>query len=125
MGQISLQLPPGLPADQLAELSRACLAGGFDSAPGPTHVQVQPRLLTLQRSLDESGYLCVPWQVEGAGRIMSTTATLMERAEPYSLPLELARGKINQIRNMLGKWSGLGFSLPPDLMNALRQTHLH
>ncbi|HLW67625.1 MAG TPA: endo-1,4-beta-xylanase [Gemmataceae bacterium] len=125
MGQINLQLPPGLPADQLAELQRACLAGGFDNAPGPTSVEVEPRRLLLRRSLDESGYLQVPWQIEGMGRLMSTTATLMERAEPYSLPLELARGKINQVRNTLGEWNSLGFTLKPDLADQFRLAHAH
>ncbi|HEV3145939.1 MAG TPA: endo-1,4-beta-xylanase [Gemmataceae bacterium] len=120
MGQIKLQLPPGLPAESLHELHRACLAGGFDNAPGPTQVDVQPRLLTLRRSLDESGYLSVPWEMEGVGRIQCTTATLMERPDPYSLPLELARGKINQVRNMLGEWAGTGFNLSPGLADQLR-----
>src|SRR5579859_7940029 len=99
MGQMSFRLPPGLPADQLRELERACLAGGFDNAPTPTKVRLDPRTLSLQRHLDESGYVLAPWEVSGVGRFMATTATLIERPEVYQAALEFARGKVNQLRN--------------------------
>ena len=51
------------------------------------------------RDVDESGSLVVPWEIDGAGRLMGSSATLIERPEPYRLSVELARGKINQLRS--------------------------
>ena len=41
-------------------------------------------------------------------------AALMERDEPYHLPVELARGTLNRIRNQLAAWQSLGFRLPDE-----------
>ena len=125
MGTMSFLLPPDLPASVVKELQHACLAGGFDNAPGPTHVRVQGDHLTLQRAVDESGFLITPWQVDGGGRVMTATATLMERTEPYSLAVELARGKVNQIRNHVAEWRPLGVELGDELDAALHGLCLH
>ena len=41
-----------------------------------------------------------------------TTGTLSERPQPYHLPLELARGKVGQLRNQLAEWQGIGMEVP-------------
>jgi hypothetical protein len=110
MGKMSFLLPPGLPSDLLGELKNACLVGGFDNAPVPTDVTVDRKRLTAQRAVDESGYLVVPWEVDAVGRLMVSTATLIERDEAYRLALELARGKLHHLRNHLADWRLLGFS---------------
>lgn len=120
MGQMTFQLSPGLPADMPRELERACLAGGFDNAPTPTEVHHTPSHLTVARQLDESGYLITPWEVAGVGRLMTTTATLIERDEPYSAPLEIARGKVHQLRNHVAEWPYLGFNPLPDHEEQIR-----
>src|SRR5438105_484929 len=99
MGQMTFLLPPGLSADFPRELRLACLAGGFDNAPAPLTARIDGNRLIISRSLDESGSLTIPWHVEGMGRFMTSTATLIEREEPYSLALELARGKVHQLRS--------------------------
>ena len=109
MGKTSFLLPPGLPRDLLQEFEQACLAGGFDNAPVPTEVTVTPRRLTVQRAVDESGYLIVPWDVDDIGRLMISTSTLIERDEPYHLSVELARGKLHHLRNHVAEWRVLGF----------------
>ena len=87
MGTIAFQLPAGLTAPAARQLERACVAGGPDNMPWPTEVRVEGSRLLVRRSVDESGYLLIPWDVAGAGRFMGGTATLMERPEPYSLPV--------------------------------------
>src|SRR5437899_396330 len=120
MGQMTFQLPPGLPADMARELERACLAGGFDNAPTPTTVHVAPGRLNVARQLDESGYLITPWEIPGVGRLMTTTATLIGRDDPYSLALEIARGKVHQVRNHVAEWPFLGFAPRPEHEEQLR-----
>jgi hypothetical protein len=115
MGVMSFLLPPGLSADALRELERACIAGGPDNMPWPTEARVQSGRLVVSRGVEESGTLAVPWDVDGAGRLMSSTATLMERTAPYSLPVEIARGKINQLRCQAADWRAGGLVLPPEL----------
>src|SRR5437763_17001021 len=101
MGTMIFQLPSGQPEPPGADLDRACLAGGYDNMPAPTQVVRSPGELRLVRDVDESGYLVVPWEIDGAGRFMGSSATLIERPEPYRLAIELARGKVNQVRSQL------------------------
>src|SRR5262245_12157756 len=125
MGTMSFLLPPDPPASAADDLQHACLAGGFDNAPGPTKVRVQGSKLTLQRAVDESGFLITPWPVDDVGRVMTSTATLMERTEPYSLAVELARGKVNQIRNHVAEWGPIGVDLGSELDAALNELSRH
>src|SRR5437588_10506074 len=104
MGTMTFTLPAALPAGVLPDLQRACVAGGPDNMPWPTEVQVAPGRLTVRRTADDSGYLSVPWEIDGAGRLMGTTATLMERPAPYHLLVEQARGKVNQLRCQAADW---------------------
>jgi hypothetical protein len=119
MGLVSFLLPPGVKPEQLRELERACMAGGPDNMPWPTEVHVDRDRLTLRRSVDESGYLVTPWQISGRGLLMGTSATLMERGEPYQLPLELARGKVNQLRSQAADWRAGGLEIPSPLNDAV------
>jgi hypothetical protein len=47
------------------------------------------------------------------------TATLSERATPYVLAVELARGKLNDIRNQLADWMQMGLRSTVELEQAL------
>ena len=49
------------------------------------------------------------------------TATLAERANPYVLAVELARGKLNDIRNQLADWLQLGLRSTSQLDRALAE----
>ncbi len=49
---------------------------------------------------------------------MLSTATLMERREPYDLPIELARGTLNRLRNEVATLQSAGLILP-------EAVHLH
>jgi hypothetical protein len=120
MGVMTFQLPTGLPEDAARELQRACVVGGPDNMPYPTQVRGDANRLVLARNVDESGCLVVPWAVDGVGLLMSTSATLIERPTPYHLPLELARGKVNQLRSQAYDWLAGGLPVPPALHDQIR-----
>jgi hypothetical protein len=121
MGTISFQLPSATPAAAGADLDRACVAGGYDNMPVPTTVARDDRQLRLVRDVDESGSLVVPWQVDGVGRLMGASATLVERKAPYSLGLELARGKVNQLRGQANDWRTAGLQIPAEIDERIRE----
>lgn len=108
MGSMSFLLPNPLPPVAEALLRQACFAGGYDQTPVPCRVELTDRRLVITRHESESGYLLVPWPVDPIGARVTTTSTLRERSEPYNLILELARGKLNQVRTQTAEWQGLG-----------------
>jgi hypothetical protein len=124
MGTINLLLPNGLAPEALRELERACITGGPDNMPWPTQAQVDATHLSVHRDVDESGCLAAPWEVNGAGRLMSASATLMERDLPYYFQVELARGKINQLRCQAADWRSGGLQMPGDLVQQIRDASL-
>jgi hypothetical protein len=115
MGTMTFHLPPTLPPGLGKDLELVCLAGGPDNMPWPTQVQQSGRQLLLSRPLDESAYLVAPWTVQ-SGSFMGSSATLMERQAPYNFLLELARGKVNQLRNQLFDWRTEGLVVAPGLV---------
>jgi hypothetical protein len=92
---------------------------GVDQAAWPTRVELEGNLLTCRRQNSDSGKLNVAWPVPGFGRPIVTTASLPERDEPYLLAVELARGKIVQIRNQLAFWHAAGMSIPPEFTSSM------
>lgn len=122
MGSMTFLLPNPLPSVATAMLPEACIAstvGYFDQTPVPTQVEISHGRLTLRRAQSESGYLVVPWPVEPFGTLVVSSSTLIERAEPYSLLVELARGKLNQVRGHTAEWQGMGLRCGPDFNRAL------
>jgi hypothetical protein len=84
-------------------------------------------LLRLERELDESGKVYIPWPVDGHGELLLCTATLMERERPYDLVVELARGTINRLRSKAESWKYAGLQLPETLasqIHAACQTYI-
>jgi hypothetical protein len=96
------------------------MAGGYDGMPVPTRVTVSGDELRLVRDVDESGYLNAPWQVPGVGRLVGSSATLVERPTPYPLAVELARGKLNQLRGQAADWRTVGLQIADDLDAMIR-----
>jgi hypothetical protein len=120
MGTMTFQLPAKLPRDAARELEHSCMAGGPDNMPWPTEVHFGAGQMRVRRAVDESGYLAAPWPIEDAPsapirQLMGTSATLMERPTPYHLIVELARGKINQVRCQSADWEAGGLALPGPL----------
>jgi hypothetical protein len=120
MGTISFQLPPDLPLDAAGELEHAGMLGGQDNMPDAAQVNVEPGQLFVSRSGDESGYVMAPWEVEGAGLVMTATPTVIERDQPYQLQVELARGKVNQVRCQAADWMMGGLQMAPELSDLVR-----
>ena len=124
MGMMIFQLPANLSGEALDELERASVAGGQDHMPYSTQILLDEGRLMLSRPVDESGCLLAPWEVAGVGRLMVSSATLMERLLPYHFQLELARGKVNQLRGQTSDWLLGGLILPEAVANQVRQAVL-
>ena len=73
MGTMTFLLPDPLSADAARELEKASIAGGPEGMPWPTTVQIEPGRFLVERAVTESGYLAVPWTIDGAGRLMGAT----------------------------------------------------
>jgi hypothetical protein len=125
MGAMTFLLPSAIPPGLADDLGRACVAGGPDNMPWPTEVRVEDGKLTVRRDVDESGTLVVPWEVPRAGRVMSTTATLIEQPEPYQFGIELARGKVHQVRCQAADWQSGGLDLPDSLADQIKSASVH
>jgi hypothetical protein len=59
--------------------------------------------------------------VEGQGTPIVGTATLSERAAPYNLAVELARGKLNDVRNQMADWKQMGLRAPQEIDRAMAE----
>lgn len=86
----------------------------FDGRVHPTKVEFDGRLLTCRRQQQESGKLHVPWVVRGRGCPVISTTSLPEREQPYVLPLELARGKLAEVREQAAAWQQLRMQIPEE-----------
>ena len=79
-----------------------------------TQVSLEGNVLTCRRQSSESGKLQVQWPLAGAGKPVISTSTLPEREQPYVLAVELARGKIAQLRDQAAAWEQAGMSISAD-----------
>jgi len=105
MGLMRFHLPPDRITEEAAQ--QAYLSG-FDRIPWRVRIELDEGELVLERATADSASLHIPWTVEGYGQLILATGTLMERSEPYYLPLELARGEVGQLRNQLAEWRAIG-----------------
>ncbi len=124
MGIIKFSVPPTLGLEDVHELERAAFCGGPDGMPFSSQIHVDPSLLTLARDFEDSGYLVVPWYNKNAGRLIASTATLIERQQPYDLLIELARGRINTLRNQSQDWLHGGLNMPVALAQRIKDATL-
>jgi Glycosyl hydrolase family 10 len=124
MGTMTFLLPAELPEQAVRNLERACVSGGPDNMPWLTEAQVDHGRLLLRRATDDSGYLVVPWEVEESGLLTCSSATLMERPLPYHFQLELARGKVNQLRCQAADWMAGGLTMPDELAQQIQDATL-
>jgi hypothetical protein len=120
MALLKFQFQPPDLVSGLPELRSAYLTG-LDRTPQRTAVEVRPGLLVCQSESPESARLNVAWPVPGHGAPVLTTATLAERKEPYNLAVELARGRLNDLRNQAADWRQVGLSTDSTLDELMRQ----
>lgn len=95
---------------------------GFDGIPAYCRARCNGEELLVEREGTESVKVHIPWQVAGYGRPLVATGTLQQRDRPYFLPLELARGKLNQVRNQLADWQQLGLETPEAVSTKLAES---
>lgn len=81
--------------------------------------------LLVEREGFDSAKLNLPWRVDGRGEPLLTTGTLVQRDRPYLLPLELARGKLNTVRNQIADWEQAGFEQNEALRAKLKSAMHH
>ena len=113
--------PEGL-LDPDADSGNAYVSG-FDGRVFPARVEPSPAQVEIRRVNSDSGKLHIAYPVEGFGRPVISTATLRESDDPYILSLELARGRIVQLRNQLATWEGLGMTVPEEFREIHRKSH--
>lgn len=94
---------------------------GLDPIPSFCRARSVEGELIVEREGYESVKVNVPWRIDGRGEPLLTTATLGQRDRPYLLPLELARGKINQVRNQLAEWLPFGLVPSEELAKVLAE----
>jgi hypothetical protein len=81
--------------------------------------------MLIERETRESGYLYFPWSVAGRGLVMLVSGSLMERPRAYNLPVELARGTLNRLRNQSSAWQVAGMEIPPEFSALLSEATAH
>src|SRR3954452_22378994 len=122
MGVLKFQVTTPDLASRLPELRKAYVTG-LDRTPSRLGIEFRSGLMICHRDNNESGRLFVPWPVEGFGTPIVGTATLAERPKPYSLAVELARGKLNDVRNQLADWKQMGLRVPAEFDGMMDQAH--
>jgi GH35 family endo-1,4-beta-xylanase len=122
MGVMRFQVRPRDMLDGRPEVYRAYVSG-LDARVYPTRVEVDGDTIVCRRQSSDSGRLNIAWPVPGFGRPVVATSSLVEREEVYLLPLELARGKISQVRDQVGAWQIAGMAIPEELVPVHREAH--
>jgi hypothetical protein len=82
----------------------------LDEIPWRNRMWWDGELLVADQADNLSSYLHIPWRAAGHGRLTLSTATLIDRPEPYLLQVEIARGTINRLRNQWAAWEGGDFT---------------
>ncbi len=95
---------------------------GYDQVPWHGRPRLSNGELWIERGVSDSGRVHAPYPVAGFGQIMLATGTLMERESSYHLAVELARGKVNHLRNQLADWEAVGLVVPTDVQAGLKRS---
>jgi hypothetical protein len=94
---------------------------GIEGVPWHTTARLETNRLIVQRDIDESGKLFLPWPIEGQGPMMQTTCSLHPSSKPYSLLLELARGACYNVRSQSDVWHRSGLRLEEAFIKHLEE----
>ncbi len=90
----------------------------FDSMPWPCRVEIERSIVTLHRLVNHSGQVGIAYPLAEYGELALRTGTLPERMDPYSLPIELARGTLDRLRNQLFNWRDGGLQITSEVDEA-------
>ena len=122
MGVLKFQLTSPDLSSRLTELRKAYVTG-LDRTPSRLGIEFRHGQMICHRDNNESGRLYIPWPIEGCGTPIVGTATLSERNEPYPLAVELARGRLHELRNQLADWKQMGLRVPAEFDGLMDQAH--
>ncbi|HZN33997.1 MAG TPA: endo-1,4-beta-xylanase, partial [Pirellulaceae bacterium] len=111
MGQMRFVIPR--PERLVGAAAEQAYLAGAEGIPWECQTTLEGIELILERDTRESGYLYFPWKVTGRGLLQLCSGSLMERPNAYHLPVELARGTLNRVRNQAGQWEQAGMTIPP------------
>ncbi len=111
MGQFAFLVPR--PDRLVPDAVQCAYLASIDGIPWECTIAWDDGMLTIERDARESGNLYFCWNVPGRGRVMLCSGSLMERDRPYNLPVELARGTINRLRNQAAAWQAAGMLISP------------
>jgi len=109
MGLIRFLVHPPGRLDE--ETARQGYFAGPDLVPWRSRNRLVDGVLLVELYDDDSGNFHISWHVERRGSLVLSTGTLMQRELSYLLPLELARGTVNRLRQQLAEWQGLGLAV--------------
>ena len=113
------------PAHITEDILRQAYLSGIDHTPWLVRAEVAQGVLNLEREVSDSAAVQVPWWVDGHGLLALSTGTLLEQSTPYVLPVELARGSVNQLRNQLSDWQMIGLVVPGEVSEKLSEAVVH
>jgi len=94
---------------------------GIEGVPWYTSARLEGNRLTVQRDIDDSGKLFLPWAIDGYGPMMQATCSLRPSDKPYSLLLELARGACYNVRSQSDVWHRSGLRLEESFVRSLEE----
>ena len=123
MGLIRFAVHPASLLSEWPEVHAGYLTGA-DGRVFQTRIEILDNIVGCRRTSSESAKFHVVWPVKGVGRVVIPTASLPEREEPYLLAVELARGKIVQVRNQAAQWELAGLKIPAEFTDPSRAAHL-
>lgn len=93
-----------------------------DEIPIRSQVSVEDSELIGVRSSDTAIGLVTMWEVNGFGKILLQTTRLPERAAPYNLNVELARGKLLRISQKREEWGMAELNLSAEVHGQIDQS---
>jgi len=97
----------GQPAESV-NLSGAYMVGSED-VPLRADIGFRDGVITCQKRAAGPAGLALLWKVADVGEILIETVRLQERAQPYILQVELARGRLLRISQKTEEWGLLDF----------------
>lgn len=122
MGVMKFLVHPESLLSEWPEVQNAYITG-FDGRVFPSRVELEGNVVSCRRPASESGKFNIAWPVPGFGRPTLTTSSLREQDTTYVLAVELARGKICQVRNQVAAWEQLGMLIPDTFRTISREAH--
>ncbi len=122
MGVMRFVVYPENLLEDWPELDRAYVSG-FDGRVFATRIEVEGNIIACRRSNADSGKVHIALPIEGFGRPSVSTSSLPERETPFLLGVELARGRISQLRDQLSAWEMAGMAVPEEYWVIHKEAH--